>query len=322
MTGQRDTIETRILGTTSGDLDQAARLILSGEPVVIPTETVYGLAADATNSSAVAKIYAAKGRPAFNPLIAHVSDAEMASRYVELSQAALDLMNRFWPGPLTIVLPLKPDAAISSLVTAGLSTLAVRCPDHPVPQALIKALERPLAAPSANASGRISPTRASHVMKSLGGRVELVIDDGPTRAGLESTIVEVAGDRLRLLREGAIPAEQLGLSAKAVEIGEAAPSAPGQLESHYAPRQPVRLRAASADPDEYFIGFGGISGDLNLSASGDLIQAASQLFDALHTAEESGKPRIAIAPIPDNGLGRAINDRLRRAAAERPPMPS
>lgn len=308
---------TRVADASAESLAEAARLIGEGQSVAIPTETVYGLACDATDADAVARLYAAKGRPSFNPLIVHVSGPEMARRFVEISPVALDLMARFWPGPLTLVLPLKTGAPIASLVTAGLDTLAIRCPDHPVAQALIAATGKPLAAPSANASGRISPTRAGHVLKSLEGRIPLIIDAGPTRAGLESTIVAVEGNAFRLLREGAIPAERLGLVARPAATDPRRPSAPGQLESHYAPRQPVRLDAASAGPGEYLIGFGPIAGDSNLSPAGDLTEAAARLFDLLHVAEASGKTAIAVAPVPDHGLGRAINDRLRRAAADR-----
>lgn len=308
--------ETQIAPASADAIEAAAELILAGQPVAMPTETVYGLAGDATNAEAIARVYAAKGRPSFNPLIAHVSGLSMARQFVDISPAALDLMARFWPGPLTLVLPLKPDAPIASLVTAGLDTLAIRCPDHPVAQALIAATGKPLAAPSANASGRISPTRAEHVLKSLGGRIPLILDAGPTSAGLESTIVAVENGQLRLLREGAIPAEQLGLE-RPIVADPARPSAPGQLASHYAPHQPVRLHAMAAKAHEYMIGFGDIQGDASLSPKGDLTEAASRLFDLLHQAEASGKAGIAVAPIPDHGLGRAINDRLRRAAAER-----
>ena len=310
--------QTHVRPASPDAIDEAARLILGGQPVAMPTETVYGLAADATNGTAVAGIYAAKGRPGFNPLIVHVSGPEMAGQLVETPDAALRLMKRFWPGPLTIVLPLKPDNPVSPLVTAGLGTLAVRCPDHPVAQALIAATARPLAAPSANASGRITPTSAAHVLKTLNGRIPLILDGGTTRAGIESTIVAIGSDgEITLLREGAIAAEELGVPLRAASH-PATPTAPGQLASHYAPRQPVRLDARSAEADEYLIGFGAIAGDANLSATADLAEAAARLFGALHLAEESGKARIAVAPIPDTGLGRAINDRLRRAAAERP----
>jgi L-threonylcarbamoyladenylate synthase len=301
-----------IVPADSEGMARALDLLRAGQCVAIPTETVYGLAADATDGAAVAGIYAAKGRPSFNPLIAHVSGLAMADTLVELPPLARDLAARFWPGPLTLVLPLKANAPVASLVTAGLSTLAVRCPDHPVPQALIAGLGRPLAAPSANASGRISATTAAHVAASLGDRVSLILDDGPCRAGLESTIIGIEGDTARLLRPGAIPAEDLSIALAAAGPGI---TAPGQLDSHYAPRQPVRLDATRADSDEYLIGFGDIAGDAHLGH--DLTTAAARLFDALHTAETSGAKHIAIAPIPETGLGVAINDRLRRAAATR-----
>lgn len=318
MDHSKDPVDTRVVDASPDGVAVAASLILSGQPVAIPTETVYGLAADSGNSDAVARVYAAKGRPGFNPLIVHVSGLTMARTLVDVSPVALDLMARFWPGPLTLVLPLRKGAPVSSLVTAGLDTLAIRCPDHPVAQALIAATGKPLAAPSANASGRISPTRAEHVLKSLSGRIPLILDGGPTSAGLESTIVAVDGNHIRLLREGAIPAERLGPALERADPGAAKrPSAPGQLESHYAPHQPVRLNAHAAKPGEFLIGFGDVAGDITLSATGDLTKAAARLFDALHQAEASGASAIAIAPIPERELGRAINDRLRRAAAPR-----
>jgi L-threonylcarbamoyladenylate synthase len=301
-----------IVPADSEGMARALDLLRAGLCVAIPTETVYGLAADATDAVAVAGIYAAKGRPDFNPLIAHVSGLAMAETLVKIGDVARDLMARFWPGPLTLVLPLRDGANIASLVTAGLPTLAIRCPDHPVPQALIAALGCPLAAPSANASGRISATTATHVAASLGDRVPLILDGGPCRAGLESTIIGIQGDTACLLRPGAIPAEALGINLAAA--GDAI-TAPGQLASHYAPRQPVRLNAADAAPDEFLIGFGAVRGDYALG--NNLVTAAARLFDALHIAEASGRARIAVAPIPDTGLGAAINDRLRRAAATR-----
>jgi L-threonylcarbamoyladenylate synthase len=288
---------------------RAARLIADGQCVAVPTETVYGLAADATNGEAVAGIYAAKGRPSFNPLIVHVPDLAAAERIAFFNDAARALATRHWPGPLTLVLPLHPDGGIASLVTAGLSTIAIRVPAHPAMQALLGATGKPLAAPSANASGRISPTRAAHVLKSLEGRIPLIIDAGPTALGLESTIVAVdAGGTLRLLRAGPV---DLGLSLAA----SGAIEAPGQLASHYAPAKPLRLDVPVAEPDEWLIGFGDVSGDDSLSVSGDLTEAAARLFNALHEADASKQPRIAIAPIPKTGLGIAINDRLKRAAA-------
>ena len=289
----------------------AIALLKNGDIVALPTETVYGLAADATNNAAVARIYAAKGRPNYNPLIVHVSNEAMAETLVEIPPLARDLMRRFWPGALTLVLPLKHGVPIAALVTAGLPTLAVRCPAHPAMQAVIAGLGRPIAAPSANASGRISSTTATHVRASLGDRVPFILDDGPTAAGLESTIVAVDGDRATLLRPGAIPAEVLGI---VLETAGPAIVAPGQLASHYAPDRPLRLNAPTATAQEFHIGFGAIAGDLNLSENADLAEAAAGLFAALHTAEASGKPLIAVAPIPAHSLGIAINDRLTRAA--------
>ena len=306
---------TEVLPADAAGIAKAVEVLRAGELVALPTETVYGLAADAADAHAVARIYEAKGRPSFNPLIVHVSGLSMAQELVEVPRAALDLMARFWPGALTLVLPLRANAPIARLVTAGLPTLAIRCPDHPVAQAVIAALGRPIAAPSANASGRISPTRPSHVLESLTGRIPLLLDAGPTRAGLESTIVAVDGDTVRLLRPGAIPAERLGIPLEmAADEGI---TAPGQLASHYAPTQPVRLNADRAAAGEFHIGFGAIPGDRSLSRSGDLTEAAAKLFDALHAAQASGRAGIAVAPIPEHGLGAAINDRLRRAAAPR-----
>lgn len=286
---------------------EAAALIRAGECVAIPTETVYGLAADATDSRAVAGIYAAKGRPSFNPLIVHVPDLATAERIAVFDDRARDLAARFWPGPLTLVLPVRPDAGIASLVTAGLDTIAIRVPRHRAMQALLAASGTPLAAPSANASGAISPTRAEHVARSLAGRIPLVIDDGATPAGVESTIV--MGERI--LRPGPLGAEDLGL---AIAVPDGRITAPGQLDSHYAPSKPLRLNATEAKDGEYLIGFGAIAGAETLSAGGDLAEAAANLFDALHRADASGGPAIAVAPIPESGIGVAINDRLRRAA--------
>jgi L-threonylcarbamoyladenylate synthase len=302
---------TRILPFDADAIAEAARLIASGQPVAVATETVYGLAADATNAEAVARIYQAKGRPSFNPLIVHVPNLAMAERIGEFTAEARDLAEKHWPGPLTLVVPRRADAGITGLVTAGLSTIAIRVPAHPAMQALLRAADRPLAAPSANASGSISPTRADHVAKTLDGRIPLIIDAGPTERGLESTILAATDGRLRLLRRGPIQAEG------AVEVGSGDIEAPGQLASHYAPSKPLRLNAVGAEADEFLIGFGEVSGDANLSASGNLLDAAARLFELLHAADESDKPRIAVAAVPDEGLGAAINDRLRRAAAPR-----
>ena len=302
---------TRILPFSDDSIAEAARLIGEGQPVAIATETVYGLAADAENAEAVARIYEAKGRPSFNPLIVHVPDLLAAQRIGDFSDDAKRLAEEHWPGPLTIVVPLKADAGIASLVTAGLSTIAVRAPAHPAMQALLRAVGRPLAAPSANASGSISPTRAEHVLKSLGGRIPFIVDAGRTERGLESTIVASTGGELRLLRRGPIEVPD------AHEETSGAIEAPGQLASHYAPAKPLRLNATTAGPGEFLIGFGSIGGNDNLSATGDLVEAASRLFDLLHHADASAEPHIAVAPVPDSGLGAAINDRLRRAAAPR-----
>jgi L-threonylcarbamoyladenylate synthase len=300
-------METRVLPFDDAALAEAARLLLAGEPVAVATETVYGLAADATNAGAVAGIYDAKGRPSFNPLIVHVPDFEAAERIGVFDQAR-DLAKQHWPGPLTLVVPLKEESGIASIVTAGLSTIGLRVPAHPAMQALLRMVGRPLAAPSANASGSISPTRAEHVLKSLGGRIPLIVDAGATERGLESTIVAATGSPLRLLRHGPIQVDADFASGERIE-------APGQLASHYAPSKPLRLNATAAEADEYLIGFGSVAGDANLSPSGNLIEAAARLFDALHRADASHKRRIAVAPIPGTGLGLAINDRLGRAAA-------
>lgn len=302
-------IETRVEPLGDRAIAEAARLIAAGEPVAVPTETVYGLAADATNAAAVARIYAAKGRPSFNPLIVHVADLEAASASGRLDAQARALAAAHWPGPLTLVVPLRAGTPIAALVTAGLPTVALRVPAHAAMQQLLRACGRPLAAPSANASGRISPTRAAHVLASLGGRIPLIIDGGPTARGLESTIVALTGGPPRLLRRGPVLVE--------AEERHDGIEAPGQMASHYAPAKPLRLAAETAEADEFLIGFGQVAGDASLSAGGDLVEAAARLFDLLHQADASPRPRIAVAPVPDSGLGAAINDRLRRAAAPR-----
>jgi L-threonylcarbamoyladenylate synthase len=303
-------VDTRTLPFDDQAIAEAAQLILAGEPVAMPTETVYGLAADATDPQAVARIYEAKGRPSFNPLIVHVANLAAAERIGVFTNEAKALAERHWPGPLTLVVQLREDAGIASLLTAGLPTIALRVPAHPAMQALLHATGRPLAAPSANASGSISPTRAEHVLASLGGRIALIVDAGPTERGLESTIVAATGGPLRLLRRGPIEVEAEASQGSAIE-------APGQLASHYAPSKPLRLGAVEAGTDEHLIGFGPVSGDANLSISGNLVEAAAALFDLLHKADASAMARIAVAPVPDEGLGAAINDRLRRAAAAR-----
>ena len=303
-------METRVLPFTNESIAEAARLILAGEPVAVATETVYGLAADATNPQAVARIYEAKGRPSFSPLIVHVRDLAAAERIGQFDEEALELARKYWPGPLTLVVPLRKDSGIASVVTAGLPTIGIRVPAHPAMQGLLRAAGRPLAAPSANASGSISPTRAEHVLKSLGGRIPLVIDAGQTERGLESTIVAATGGALRLLRPGPIEVDAEPGSESSIE-------SPGQLASHYAPSKPLRLNVREVETGEYLIGFADVTGDSSLSRSGDLVEAAARLFDLLHEADASPRPRIAVAPVPHEGLGVAINDRLRRAAEPR-----
>ena len=295
---------------------RAGGLIGEGQPVAVPTETVYGLAADARNADAVARIYAAKGRPDFNPLIVHVPDLAAAERLGVFGAVERALAARFWPGPLTIVVPRTADCPVASIATAGLDTIALRVPGHRAMQALLAETGAPLAAPSANASGRVSPTKAEHVLASLDGRIALVIDDGATTAGVESTIARVKNGAVEVLRPGPVTADMLsaasGMSVTGVKGTEIV--APGMLASHYAPGKPVRLGAREFAGDEFGIGFGAVAGDYDLSAAGDLTEAAARLFDALHAGAASAKAKIAVAAIPFEGLGAAINDRLSRAA--------
>ncbi|MTH34742.1 threonylcarbamoyl-AMP synthase [Paracoccus limosus] len=316
-------MQTRILAPDDQGLAEAARWLAQGALVAMPTETVYGLAGDARDARAVAAIYAAKGRPSFNPLIVHVPDLTTAERYAVFDAPALALAAAFWPGALTMVLPLRPGSGIAGLVTAGLDTVAIRVPAHPAAQALLRCFDGPLAAPSANPSGRISPTTAGHVADpetGLGGRIAAVLDAGPCAVGVESTILGWQDGAPVLLRPGGIAAERLeAVLDRPLASHHAdpdAPTAPGQLISHYAPRASLRLQADSARPGELLIGFGPIKGDMTLSDSGDLAEAAARLFDLLHRADDQGRP-IAVAPVPETGLGAAINDRLRRAAAPR-----
>ena len=299
-----------------GDVAAAAAILRTGGLVAMPTETVYGLAADARDGRAVARVYAAKGRPAFNPLIVHVPDTAAAFAIGAADAAAQRAADAFWPGPLTLVLPLRAGHGLSSLVTAGLPSVALRVPAHPLARALLAAFGGPLAAPSANPSGRISPTTADHVLDGLHGRIEAVLDGGPCPVGVESTIA-APGPPARLLREGGIPREAL-----AAVLGDLAPpgggiEAPGQMASHYAPRGTVRLNALEPQAGERMLGFGAVPGERTLSATGDLEEAAANLFAHLHALDD-GRP-LAVAPVPERGLGRAINDRLRRAAAPRDP---
>ncbi|NWG92710.1 MAG: threonylcarbamoyl-AMP synthase [Parvularculaceae bacterium] len=311
--------------TADADIEKAAALILAGELVAIPTETVYGLAADATNDRAVARLYEAKGRPSFNPLIAHVEGVGMARRYAEFSPLAEKLAAAFWPGPLTLVLPRKADCGVSHLVSAGLETLALRAPKSAIAEALIRKVARPLAAPSANRSGAVSPTTAEHVRESLGERIALILDGGPCSVGVESTIVRIDGARAALLRPGGIPRDAIErVIGGKLDAATGAIEAPGMMQSHYATRAPLRLDAAAPREDEAFIAFGP-AGDhahmLNLSETGDLVEAAANLFAHLRAADfmvsSSGLRGVAVAPVPDHGLGEAINDRLKRAAAPR-----
>ena len=315
-----------IYDATSDTIERAAGVVRGGGIVAMPTETVYGLAGDATNGRAVAAIYAAKGRPSFNPLIVHVGSVKAASMVVDLGPAGERLASAFWPGPLTIVARAMAGNGIASLVTAGLSTVAVRVPGHAVTRALLEACGCPLAAPSANTSGRISPTTAQHVAADFGERLGMILNGGACGHGLESTIVDVSGDGIELLRPGAIAAEAIEVVA-GVRLARRvanvhAPTAPGQLASHYAPRARVRLGAVKVQPGEALLAFGRevpvtVGPVFNLSASGDLIEAAQNLFAALHVLDVSGSKTIAVMPIPAEGLGEAINDRLMRAAAPR-----
>jgi L-threonylcarbamoyladenylate synthase len=312
---------TVTLAPDDAGLAEAARLLAKGELVAFPTETVYGLGGDARSDHAVARIFQAKGRPSFNPLIVHLPDLAAVDRIAILGPKARDLAQAFWPGPLTLVLPLRDDAGISPLVSAGLPTVAVRIPAHPLAQRLLRAFGGPIAAPSANPSGRVSPTRADHVLEGLSGRIAAVLDGGPCAVGLESTIV-LADPEPVLLRPGGLPVEVLeaALGTRLAMGGDAGkPTSPGQLASHYAPDAALRLNATAAAPDEVLVGFGPVKGTLTLSENGDLVEAAARLFHALREADRIAGPggRIAFAPIPETGLGRAINDRLRRAAAPR-----
>ncbi|MDE3029469.1 MAG: threonylcarbamoyl-AMP synthase [Paracoccaceae bacterium] len=319
---QDKTTET-LLPTPQG-IDRAAAILRSGGLVAFATETVYGLGADARDDLAVARIFEAKGRPRFNPLIIHLPDIAAARSIALFSDAAERLADAFWPGPLTLVLPLRPSARLSPLVSADLPTVAIRIPAHPLAQQLLRAFGGPVAAPSANPSGRVSPTRAAHVLEGLSGRIEAVLDGGSCDVGVESTILGLT-ETPTLLRAGGLPVEALeaclGSPLDAPQPG-AKLTAPGQLASHYAPAAPVRLNVTQPDTGEFWLGFGPAcaAAQMTLSASGDLVEAAAALFHALREADRRAAPgqTIAVAPIPDHGLGRAINDRLRRAAAPRP----
>ena len=311
-----------ILPPDAESIAEAAGLIGEGGLVAFPTETVYGLGADATNDAAVAGIFAAKGRPRFNPLIVHLPDAAAAQEFVEIDSRAHDLMDRFWPGALTFVLKRRPECRISLLASAGLDTLAVRVPDHPVARALLKACSAPLAAPSANRSEEISPTTAAHVVRSLGDNVAAVLDGGPCRVGLESTVIDLSTQAPTLLRPGGIPAEEIeALIAPLAPAGEhGTPKSPGMTTRHYAPSIPLRMGVGRRRENEALLAFGEETAEatLNLSPSGDLREAAANLFAMLRRLDDANRyDGIAVSPIPDEGLGRAINDRLQRAAGKK-----
>jgi L-threonylcarbamoyladenylate synthase len=320
-------LATRVIKADRVAIGAAARCLAEGGLVAFPTETVYGLGADARNGEAVARLFSAKGRPRFNPLISHVVDVAAAERLARFDEAAERLAAVFWPGPLTLVLPRADACSVAALATAGLDTIAVRVPDHAVARELLAAFASPVVAPSANSSGHVSPTTPAHVLADLGGRIDLIIDAGPTRVGIESTIVACLQDRAMLLRPGGISRGKIE-AALGFELmpppqtqGQASPAAPGMLVSHYAPKTPMRLRAETVEPGEALLAFGapppgaGHAKMLrNLSARGDLVEAAANLFAQLRTLDAAGAARIAVMPIPDEGLGEAINDRLARAA--------
>jgi L-threonylcarbamoyladenylate synthase len=326
---------TEILNATDENIKRAADRLRAGQLVALPTETVYGLGADATNDEAVARIFAAKGRPAFNPVIVHVNDKDEAAQYVDFTAQAATLAAAFWPGPLTLILSRRKDAKLSLLTSAGLPSQAVRAPSHPVARQLIKELGRPIAAPSANASGTLSPTTPQHVMQSLGDNAGLILAGGKAAVGLESTVVDMTCPVPVLLRPGAVTREdiEMALGIKINVETEAvndAPKSPGQLLRHYAPKTPLRLKAVDVSPNEALLAFGstrfmGVKGGggvkalpagavMNLSETGDLTVAAANLFSMLHQLDAGGFSGIAVMDVPETGLGLAINDRLRRAA--------
>lgn len=316
--------KTRLITSVPGAADQAARCLAAGGLVAFPTETVYGLGADATDGQAVARLYEAKGRPAFNPLIAHVPDLALARELAVFNADAEALAAAFWPGPLTLVLPRRPDCPVSELATAGLDSIAIRVPDHALAREILRAFGRPIVAPSANVSGHVSPTTAAHVMADLDGRIDLVVDGGPTAVGIESTIVACLGDAPAVLRPGGLSRENIAAAlgrdlVQAVEPAEEAPLAPGMLESHYAPRTRLRLNATQVEQGEVLLAFGtplpGAAATLNLSERGDFAEAAANLFGHLRQLDAMRAPTICVMRVPSAGLGDAINDRLRRAAA-------
>lgn len=304
---------TEFLETSEAGIARAAQLLAKGETVAFPTDTVYGLGADARSDAAVSAIYEAKGRPSFNPLIVHVASVEMAFEFGVFSDAARAFVEKHWPAPVTVVVPLREKSALSTIVTAGQPSVALRMPRHEVASQLLDAFGGPLAAPSANLSGRISPTTVAHVTKGLSGRIGAILRGGATEAGLESTILSFLGDAPIVLRDGAFDSTGILRETGNRDV----PIVPGQLASHYAPDAALRLNAVAVKGDEFHIGFGAVTGEINLSPASNLAEAAARLYSALHRAEDKGADRIAVAPIPNEGLGRAINDRLRRAAAPR-----
>ena len=309
---------TEILSVSETDILKAGAALASGKLIALPTETVYGLAADAGNDAAVARIFAVKGRPAFNPLIIHVASLDAAQAIGKFDAAALDLARAFWPGPLSLVLERQKSAAISLLASAGLDTIALRIPAHPLARRVIEAAARPLAAPSANPSGKISPTTAAHVLEGLSGRIDAVIDGGPTMVGLESTVIATGGGA-RILRPGGIPRAAIEAVVGKLNDAESAILSPGQLATHYAPKTRLRLNADAVAADDVLLAFGaapppGARMTLNLSTRGDLAEAAANLFAMLRVLDSADASTIAVMPIPEFGLGEAINDRLRRAA--------
>ena len=306
----------KIRAATPARIAEAGRLIAKGGLVAIPTETVYGLACNALDQDALARLYEAKGRPKFNPLIVHVKNTAAARRLAVFTPMAERLAKAFWPGPLTLVLSRRPDCAVALLATAGLDSIALRAPSHPVAQRILDAAKVPIAAPSANSSGKLSPTTAEHVDRDLGPKLDLILDGGPCPIGLESTVIDARAEPLRMLRPGAITRGQAE-AATGGKIANASPGkieSPGRLERHYSPRTPLRLNAKAAKSGEVMIGFGKVAGDFNLSEEGSLTEAAANLYAALHLADARRAKAIAVAPVPARGLGAAINDRLSRAA--------
>jgi L-threonylcarbamoyladenylate synthase len=310
-----------IVAATKESIDRAAKALAKGEIAAFPTETVYGLGANALNAAAVAKVFAAKDRPRFNPLIVHVLGEEEAEAYAVINDTARGLMRAFWPGPLSLVLPRKSGCAIADLVSSGLDTIALRAPSHPVARALLEAARLPIAAPSANRSGRVSPTTATHVEAELGSLPAMILDGGPCTLGLESTVLGIDGDEVSLLRLGALPRQEIE-TVLGRKLAKRKPTShvtsPGQLATHYAPVTPLRLDASKPRHGEAFLAFGSNAPSfagptINLSRRGDLTEAAANFFAALRTLDGAGAETIAVMPIPDCGLGEAINDRLKRA---------